>query len=214
MPSAGMRKHFIGGRKRRRRLRYRGEYLSGQHPVPPHGPGRGRARADTWRHRSLEPIRPLHAIAARGAGALPAPAHAPGGRRRGAGPGAARALLVRLLGACRTLAGRSAHPPVRSLCPSLLGPWNHYGPAKRRTSVLAPPNVRLDRQSPTRPRSPAWRNHRDGARILPASGRDAHHPARMVAIAPVDRDATSPVTSAPCRSTTPLPASAPRASPA
>ncbi len=65
--------------------------------------------------------------------------------------GYGKACLVQrvYLGACRALAGRSAHPPVRSLCPSLLGPWNHHGPAKRRTSVLAPPNVRLDRQSPT-----------------------------------------------------------------
>jgi len=53
------------------------------------------------------------------------------------------------LAACRTLVGRAANPSVRSLFPPLLGPWNHYGPAKRRKSVLAQPNSRLDQQSPT-----------------------------------------------------------------
>ncbi len=53
------------------------------------------------------------------------------------------------MAACRTVVGRSANPSVWSLLPSLLGPWNHDGPAKRQESVLAQPNTRLDRQNPT-----------------------------------------------------------------
>lgn len=54
-----------------------------------------------------------------------------------------------VLAACRTLLDWSANPSARSIFPSLFVPRNHHGPEKRRKSVLAQPNSRLNRQSQT-----------------------------------------------------------------